>query len=62
MTAEPEELEELEKILSTMDIPVARVSPLRNVHWLLRNLGVRNSRHPQFARAFVILKKFARMS
>jgi hypothetical protein len=50
--------EHLEEITRTMDVPdFRRVS----VQWLLRNMVVRNSGHPQFEEAMEILKKLAGM-
>ncbi len=44
---------ELDKILSTMDIPQKRVS---DIHWLSRNLGIRNQNHPDYARAMELIR------
>lgn len=44
---------ELEEILATMDIPSYRIDDLQ---WLARNLGMRNSTHPQFEKAMKILR------
>lgn len=35
-------------LLQTMDVPVARLNDYR---WLIRNLGIQNSNHPDFAEA-----------
>jgi hypothetical protein len=45
-------------ILATMDIPVGRtdLSKPENVRWLLRNLGIRNHKHPGFEEAVRLLK------
>jgi hypothetical protein len=45
--------EALNKILDTMDIPENRKNDL---NWLRRNLGVRNSSHPDFNKAVVLIK------
>ena len=44
-----------------MDVPAMRrdVSNRSNVAWLLRNLAVRNSEHPQFESVIETLKKKA---
>ena len=39
-------------LLKTMNIPEAR---LKDVNWLIRNLPIRNSQHPNFTRAMTIL-------
>lgn len=44
----------LEKLLATMDVPVSRINDMR---WLLRNLAIRNSEHPNFAEAIKLIKK-----
>ena len=45
-----------------MDIPVLRrdTSKAENIRWLLRNLGIRNSDHPQFQVSLVVLKKLVK--
>ena len=41
-------IEELNDILSTMDIPeTRRVINAKNLRWLLRNIRVRNGKHPR---------------
>lgn len=45
--------QELTDILMTMNIPLYRIDDL---HWLARNLGIRNSTHPQFEKAMKILR------
>ncbi len=49
---------ELESILNSMLLPEENrdCTQLRNVDWMLRNLGVQNRQHPQFARAIQLLK------
>lgn len=55
MKAELEKmLDELEKLTENMDVPDFRV---RNVGWLSRNIGARNSNHPDFAKAMELIKK-----
>jgi len=46
-------MKELEEILKTMDIPTAR---LKDTRWLQRNLGIRNSDHPDFKQAMELIK------
>ncbi len=50
------------QVLDTMDIPQSRrdVSNPSNVRWLMRNLGVNNSRHPNFNEAIAQLKQILR--
>lgn len=45
---------ELQEILKTMDVPKGRKW---DMGWLRRNLAVRNSEHPQFARAMELVRK-----
>lgn len=51
--------EELIVILSTMDIPISRmnISKKHNIHWMLRNLGIRNYKHPDFDKVIEKLKE-----
>lgn len=51
------EFEELRSILSSMNIPNMRFVDM-DVQWFLRNLGIRNSNHPNFDRAIELLKMF----
>ena len=45
-------------ILDMMDVPVMRKEPsISNVRWLMRNLGARNSGHPMFDTARILLKE-----
>lgn len=48
----------LDQILSTMDLPRQRIVPanLTNVRWLIRNIGIRNKSHPGFGVALKILE------
>lgn len=48
----------LDNILKTMDILEMRldISDKSNVRWLLRNLPIRNSNHPQFKEVITQLK------
>ena len=47
------QLDELEAITTTMDIPEFR---RRKVDWLSRNMGIRNSEHPRYNEAKEIVK------
>jgi len=55
----PHELREawLNDLLSTMDIPDMRrdITDISNVRWLLRNIGVRNSKNVAFPEAIAVL-------
>ena len=44
----------LQEILSTMDIPELRKNDMR---WLLRNMSVRNSKHPDFQEALMLIRE-----
>jgi hypothetical protein len=46
--------EQLNKILQTMDVPKSRFS---DYNWLLRNLFIRNSEHPNFRKAVDLIKR-----
>lgn len=46
--------DELMTMLIDMDIPAKRTS---DIGWLKRNLGIRNSEHPNFNRAIELLTK-----
>lgn len=49
--------DELLLLLSTMDIPKGRLNlSLSDVHWLLRNVQVRNSQNKDINRVMQILK------
>lgn len=55
MSAQVEsKLDQLEEITKNMDIPAFR---RRKVRWLSRNMGIRNSDHPQFAEAQALVKE-----
>ena len=45
-------IEELEQTLKGMDVPTERK---RSIPWLMRNLGVRNSGHKNYAKAMQIV-------
>ena len=47
------------KIPTDMDVPEMRrdTSKTENVAWLIRNLAVRNSRHPEFNRVMEELRE-----
>ena len=51
--------ERLLQILQTMEIPEFRrdVCELSNLRWLLRNISIRNSQHPQHLEAQDLLRK-----
>ena len=54
-------VERLAEILSNMDIPASRESLTpTNVRWLLRNLRVRNGKHPDINEVIACLKEIAR--
>jgi hypothetical protein len=48
----------LEDIMNTMDLPRQRIVPatIQNAKWLIRNMGIRNSEHPNFEFAMTILE------
>ena len=48
----------LEDIMSTMDLPRQRTVPatIQNAKWLMRNMGIRNGKHPNFEFAMTILE------
>ena len=51
-------MQSLAEIIDTMQVPEARK---RDISWLLRNLAVRNSDHPQFAdaiRRLITIQRF----
>ena len=50
---------ELIAILHSMDIPNKRknVDDASNISWLLRNIAIRNSSHPQFKEVIELLKQ-----
>jgi hypothetical protein len=47
--------ERLSKLLNDMDVPEQRKTDFR---WLNRNLGIRNSEHPNFRESMNIIQKF----
>lgn len=49
----------LEEILSTMNLPETRrhATHFQNVRWLSRNIGIANSRHPDFEEAQELLRR-----
>ena len=49
----------LVEILRTMDLPKQRVDQL-DLSWLVRNIGVRNSEHPDFKEAVDLLRSMSR--
>ncbi len=51
----------LVEILADMDVPQLRMElSRRNIRWLLRNLRVRNSDHPDIDLAIATLKELAK--
>lgn len=46
---------ELKNTLDKMDVPEARKT---DFGWLLRNLGIRNSNHPDFEKAIGLIREF----
>lgn len=52
----------LKEILDTMDIPSQRkeVGIISNLSWLNRNIGIRNSNHPQFDEAILCIRMLMR--
>lgn len=44
---------QLHTILRTMDIPEYRFN---DIHWLGRNIGVKNREHPEFDRAISLIR------
>ena len=52
-----DEIKRLEEILETMDIPKFRSTITSNTaRWLMRNIRVRNSDHPDIEEALSLLK------
>ena len=50
--------EELINVLNEMDLPAMRRElSVRNIRWLLRNIRVRNSKHPRIVEVFEELKR-----
>ena len=51
--------EALKSVLKDFDLPEHRKTSqtIHNLKWLLRNLGVRNSKHPRFEEAITIIKQ-----
>jgi hypothetical protein len=54
--------EQLTRLMVTMEIPDNNrdLSVARNIFWLNRNLAIRNSGHPDFAAAWILLRRVAR--
>lgn len=49
-------MDRLQEILRTMDVPKTR---MRDIPWLMRNLGIRNSGNPSYAEArWLLVEKF----
>jgi hypothetical protein len=57
-----EDLEKLQRLIKGMDLPIQRKTQTtpHNIRWLSRNLGVRNSEHPKFQEAKLLLVKLLR--
>jgi hypothetical protein len=53
-----ERMARLCEILDTMEVPELR---RHDLHWLRRNLGIRNRLHPDFCEAIRILADLARV-
>ena len=49
--------EELENILNTMDIPHVRKN---DIGWLMRNIQINNSKHPDIDRALTLIKAISK--
>lgn len=49
--------EELHELLDRMDVPEQRKDDLR---WLVRNLAVRNGKHPDFPEAQQLIRQLLR--
>lgn len=51
----------LTNLLRDMEIPAMRrdLSKKENIHWMLRNLRIRNLEHPSIGEAILLLKKEA---
>jgi len=47
----------LNEIFQTMNVPISRK---KDFGWLLRNLGIGNSNHPDFQEAITIIKFLAK--
>lgn len=47
-------LDELEALVENMDVPMFK---RRNARWLSRNLDIRNSAHPDYDKAMVLIKE-----
>ena len=54
--------ERLRLLISTMDVPEGRKTNItvQDIRWLSRNLGVRNSQHPDFSEAMNIINSILR--
>ena len=55
---EKTKMTEMQKLLEQMDVPQMRkdLSNPSNVRWLLRNLQVRNNKHPQIGELMKMLR------
>ena len=52
-----EEHQQLTQRLEDMDLPKLRKTlNSSNIHWLLRNISVRNDEHPRFKEAVALLR------
>jgi hypothetical protein len=45
----------LRELLARMDLPAGRLEPI-DKKWLLRNIGIKNWKHPDLAEAIKLLK------
>ena len=48
------EIDKFDELISTMDLPEGRK---HDWSWLIRNMWIRNSLHPNFKEAYEIVKK-----
>ena len=57
------DLNRLVDVLGGMDIPSSRhdIDKPENVRWLLRNLAINNSNHPEFPAVLVALKTLEKL-
>lgn len=51
-------LEKLGQLLRGMDVPVFRKTTPK---WLIRNLGIRNGKHPNYPEALEVIKELIKM-
>jgi hypothetical protein len=51
---EDKSMNELKELLKDMDIPQMRLEKM-DLHWMQRNLAIRNSAHPNFEKAMKLI-------